>query len=1223
MGRECQQFCEEKKEDMNQCLRCNQPCSATSLFCDECRSTLPRSPQSGEPVLPYEEQSTQAAQPVPTKISPVLMLPIREKAMTTPTMPTTPRTPTAPTAPTLPISNYDTAPMPTVKSPKSPLARANQAPQTPLPMNNGPTSAVEQALHRLSDAARRISGETGHGRTPRASRLKPLHDISADIQRQSTPHPSISDGSIFNDQQGEDLGVRMPDLWPWFQNDAEETDAGQWQNYTDPLQSRHLPGRAEAASIEAADIQRAIADGLLAAPFKSKKKIVNHLRLAFICLTIMAVLALGVDSVLLSFTFLHHSSQISKVSGPPTLSVSLGNSQRLSNVVEAGQVIILHLRHFTSSSNVYVSHDVDQPVMTNITNPKTFLLHVDQSGNADATTTIDNSWEPGFHTIQAEDSITHYTASATLQIQDGHTRPSQLQVETTTVYMGAKPQGANSSQSFTLSNQGTGSITWSANSNRSWLLLTPNQGTFSQSQTIIIGVQRIALKPGDYSGKITFTSNVGNAGNHIDVTVTMRVQPLSVNAPVLEITPAVLSFTASDGGNDPNAQYLVVSNPGKQPLHWSLSNNSPTSLTGPSSIFGMMDQSSNWLSLSQSSGSLVPDATTQIGVLVHGQNLLPGTYINTLVFGGAPNTTNSPQNITVSLTVQPSCGVTLNTGSLAFTAVVNQNSPGNQALSLSTTASCPNVVNWQTNTSAGWLSISPGNGQITQNTATTVITVGVSTQNLKSGTYTATIAVVAGQNSQTVLVTLTVQPPLPPSTPVMAVSQLSLNFSTTQGQSSPPGQSVTISNTANAGSSLHWNTSVATLASSWLGASPAYGIVAPGQTDQLSVTVNTTNLTPGNYVGQIVLNASDGNGNVAGGSPQTIMINLTVLPPCALAQPSSSTMVFSTLQGSSPSPQSLTLTASGNCSWPLSWKANIPSTSSWLSITPTTGTLSASGQSTTLVVSPSASGLAPGTYSTLISVAASDTTNTPAQGSPQSIAVTLTVAQPCTLQTIPATSVSLTMAQGATPPSQTIALSETGSCAYPVSWAVTGDSNSASWLVISSTSGSDSGTGSSFSVSVNLSATLTPGTYKGILTITASGTGGAAVNPQTLPVTLVVTGYSVSGVVDACTTTPCATPTPLGAASVSLVNTSGTIVMTTTANSAGAFSFSNVAVGTYAISASGTDSAGNQYTGSTAATTIVQNTSGIIVDVYTSTPTPTGTVTIRIDWMRRHPALAL
>lgn len=1193
---------------MNQCLRCNQPCSTTSLFCDKCRSTLPdSSPREGLAQLAYEEQSNQVEQFPNANISPLLMLPIRENVI---------RVPTAPTTPTMPISNYDTAPMPTLKSPQAVASQVQaQAPQTPPPLSNDSASVVEQALHRLSEAARRISGETGHGRTPRASRLRPLHDISSDIQRRSTPHPSIGDHGVFNDQQGEDLGARMPDLWPWFQNDAEESDAGQWPNYTDPLQSRHLPGRDEAARIEAADIQRAIADGLLATPFKGKKKIVNHLRLAFICLTVMAVLALGVDSVLLSFAFLHTPSQISKVSGPPTLSISLGSHQQLSNIVEAGQVITLHLRQFTPSSNIYISHDVDQPVMTNLTNAKTLLLRVDQNGSADAITTIDNSWEPGFHTIQAEDSITHYTASTTLQIQNGHTLPSQLQVETTTVDMGAKPQGANSSQSFTLSNQGTGSITWSANSNQPWLLLTPNQGTFSRSQTIIIGVQRISLKPGNYSGKITFTSNVGS---HINVTVTMTVQPLSVTAPVLEITPAVLSFTASDGGNNPNMQYLVVSNPGKQPLHWSLSNNSPTSLSGPSSIFGMMDQSSNWLSLSQSSGSLVPGATTQIGVIVNSQNLLSGTYINTLVFSGGPDTANSPQNITVSLTIQPSCGLSLNTGSLSFTDVVNQNNPGSQAFSLGTTASCPQVVNWQASTSAGWLSISPGRGQITQNAATTVITVGVSAQSLKAGTYTATIAVVAGQNSQTVLVTLTVQPPLSPSTPVMAVSQLSLNFSTTQGQSSPPGQSVTITNTASSGSSLHWNTTVATLASSWLGASPVYGIVAPGQTEQLSVNVNTTNLTPGNYVGQIVLNASDGNGNIAGGSPQTIMINLTVLPPCALAQPSSSAMVFSTLQGSNPSPQSLTLTASGNCGWPLSWKATIPGTaSSWLSITPTSGTLSASGQSTTLVVSPFASGLAPGTYSTSISIAASDTTNIPAQGSPQNISVSLTVAQPCTLQTTPSTSVSLTMAQGTTPPSQAVALSEKGSCAYPITWTVTGDSGSTSWLVISPTSGSDSGTGSSFGVSVNSSAALTPGTYKGTLTITASGTGGAAVSPQTLPVVLVVTGYTVSGVVDACTTTPCATPTPLAAASVNLVNSSGTIVATTTASSAGTFSFSNVAVGTYAISASGTDSVGIQYTGSTSAITISQNTTGITVDAYSSTATTSGII-FKTAWIRSY-----
>jgi hypothetical protein len=1089
------------------------------------------------------------------------------------------------------LSDYDTTPIPTVKTP-----------QTPPPLAIGEqASIVEQAIHRLSEAAQCITAaESGHVRIPRVSRLKPLRDISADIQRTSTPLPTLADSENVASQQSNDLGQRMPDLWPWLQGDSEENEAAQWPNYTDPLLSRRIPSRGDAARIEEADTQRAIADGLLVSSSRRKRSRLNRLRLAFICLSILAVIALGVDSLLLSVAFLHTSRSVGKVNGPPTLTISLRGQSQLSNVVTIGQSIDLRLRNFTPSSFVFLTHDVGQLVQTDLGTP---LVRVDQNGNADVTAVVDDSWGPGFHTIQAEDRTTHYTASATIQItlaSTGHTSPSHLQVIPGELDMGQAPQGANTIRQLTLSNEGTGSLTWSANSSQPWLLLTPNQGTFSKSQTVVVGVQRTSLKPGNYRGKITFTSSVGN---HVDVMITMTVQPLSTNTPVLEVTPAVLSFTALDGDPAPNpdTQYLLINNPGSQPLTWSLSDDTPTSLSGQGTSFGAMDQSPNWLSLSQSSGTVVAGSTTSIGVVVHSQHLLPGTYINTLVFSGAAGTTDSPQSVTISLTIQPSCGLTLNTGGMSFTAVVGQGNPSNQALSLGITPSCPNGVNWQASTSASWLSVTPNSGKITAGTPNTVMTVGVDTQGLHTGTLTGTISLVTGQNSQTVLVTLTMQAPLPPSAPVMGISQLSLNFSTTQGQSSPPGQSVTITNTASpGGSTLSWHVSVGTLASSWLGASPASGTITAGQTGQLAVNVDTSGLTPGTYVGQVMIIGTDSSGTQsAGGSPQTITVNLLVLPPCALAQPSSSALAFTALQGSSsPAPQSLNLTASGNCGWPLHWQVSVPSTASWLSISPMSGQLSTSGQSTTLVVSPVAAGLAPGTYSASVSVTAIDASNTPAQGSPQVFAVTLTVSQPCTLQVSPASGISMTAAQGQVPPAKTLSLSDVGSCAFPVSWTASGDSNSANWLTLSATSGTDSGNGSSISVGVNSAATLIPGTYHGVITITASGTGGASVqsSPQTIPVVLKITGFTISGVVEACADTTCASPTPLPSAALNLVNSSGTTIATIQANSTGNFSFIDVPLGSYTISASGTDSSGTPYTGSLGVT-VSKNTSGLMVNV--------------------------
>src|SRR5450755_593000 len=185
---------------------------------------------------------------------------------------------------------------------------------------------------------------------------------------------------------------------------------------------------------------------------------------------------------------------------------------------------------------------------------------------------VDLSWTAGFHAIEAEDITTRYTASATLQITGaGPTRPSRLSIGVSSLDLGEDLQGANTIQPLTLQNSGGGSISWAASSNQPWLLISPPQGVFSTSQTIAVAVERANLKPGDYTGTITFSSNVGSA-QWVSVHMTVRLLPTNAG-PVLEVTPPVLSFTALDGELSPPSQALMISNPGSQRLNWSITGN--------------------------------------------------------------------------------------------------------------------------------------------------------------------------------------------------------------------------------------------------------------------------------------------------------------------------------------------------------------------------------------------------------------------------------------------------------------------------------------------------------------------------------------------------------------------------------------------------------------------------------------------------------------------------
>ena len=415
----------------------------------------------------------------------------------------------------------------------------------------------------------------------------------------------------------------------------------------------------------------------------------------------------------------------------------------------------------------------------------------------------------------------------------------------------------------------------------------------------------------------------------------------------------------------------------------------------------------------------------------------PGAYTGTLLFT-ANGAIDSSQAVNVSVVVQPHCGLVTSTGFLAFTVVAGQNTLANQSLSLNATASCAGTPTpWSYSSTASWLSITPGSGQL-KGTVSSIVTASVNAGGLAPSTkpYYADLSFVFGQSTLTVMAQLIVQVAPPSAAPIMSASPLSLNFSNIQGQSNPTGQVVTITN--NGHSALSWHVTATPLPSFvWLAASPSGGTIAPGQSGQVTINVNTAQLTPGNYVGQITLNGIDAKGNLAPGSPQIIVVNLVMQPPCTLSPPSSSALSFSAAQGASANPvaQTVMFTGTGSCVWPLSWKTTVAPAASWLTQTSSSGTIGGTGQSGSLGVNANITGLVARTYSTTVTITASDAGNVNVQGSTQTFTVTLTVLPPCVLSTPSPAALTFSLAQGqATSTALNVALSETGTCARPVTW---------------------------------------------------------------------------------------------------------------------------------------------------------------------------------------------
>jgi Viral BACON domain/Carboxypeptidase regulatory-like domain len=893
--------------------------------------------------------------------------------------------------------------------------------------------------------------------------------------------------------------------------------------------------------------------------FPTRKSQRNRQRFRFIALLAAAlVIAVLLISPLLLFK---HSS--TGGSGFPTLTLS-------SNPAKVGQKVLFTLSHVTPSTKVVLTHD-SQPIQIN---GLPFVI-ADSKGNANFSLSIDNHWGSGSHFIGAEDVATRKTASAYLQIIGQALTPLQpsLFIATKSIHMGADVVSANTVRTLNLVNSGGGSITWSASSSQPWLLVSPTQGTFSQHETISLAVQRAGLKPGDYNGNITLSTNISPPQS---IQVDMRVQSLPLKAaPVLVLPPALLSFTTIDGQPNASPQSLIISNPGSISLHWSLSINTIATQANQFSLTQAF--TCNWLSATPNEGTISPGATKLLKVHVNSQCLLPGSYVGTLKFK-APGAVDSSQEDNVSLTVQPNCGLITNTGYLAFTVVQGQdNIPPDQTLSLNTTPGCVGApTQWNSSSTVSWLMSSPENG-ILKGAASNPIPIRVSAKKLTPGIYTGNIFFVTGHSTLTVTVALTVQATLPFVSPIMSASPLSLNFSNIQGQPNPTDQVITISN--NGSRALNWHTNPQALAQSWLNTSPTGGTIPRGQSGQVTIHVNTTQLAPGNYVGLITLNGVDAKGNAAPGSPQIITVNLVVQSPCTISPPSSSALSFSAVQEASTNPatQTVMFTAWGGCEWPLSLKASVAPPAKWLTLTQPNDFIGGNEQSSSIEVTTNITNLAAGIYKTTVTIAASDASGVRVQGSTQHFNVTLTVLlPPCLLSAPSPATLAYSLAQGqAASALTTVALSESGTCAHPVIWQA---STSSTWLALTATSGVDGGTGSSFGVAAS-AVNEVPGTYTGTISITATDSTGLAVgSSQSVAVTLTVTGFTINGTVLACADQTCISPQALAGATVTVLS-GNTTVATTTADSSGNYSFSNMPLGSYIITADGYDASNIHYLG--------------------------------------------
>ena len=742
--------------------------------------------------------------------------------------------------------------------------------------------------------------------------------------------------------------------------------------------------------------------------------------------------------------------------------------------VALGAIITVRGTNFTPRGRVGLTRDSAIPVMDTGNNT---IIQADNKGSFTDTIIVEPEWQAGSHIMRAEDAHLHKIAAFTILVT-GHSpslRPAYLLLSTNSLDLGSGDQATNSTKTITLTNAGGGQISWQTATTQPWLLLTPKSGSFSTGQSIqvTIAADRSNMQPGSYSAQVIFTSTAGKAALPVKMKTTL-LQP--GHEPVLQLTPPVLSFTASDGGISPPGQVLTVSNPGVLPLQWS------------ASISG----GNGWLSASPSSGNVSKGGSQAVVIGINSSSQLPGVYNGVITFAGQGAVKDSPQKVYVSLTVLPLCALQASPGNLAFTGVSSQPASAAKIISLNVTQNCTAPLQWSavatTNIGGHWLNISPAGG-----TTPSYPSISVNATGLGPGIYGGSIFFRSTTGTQTLPITFFIGQP---TTPILATTPATMGFSGVIGQSQPAGQAITITNTG--GGMLNWQaTATTSFGGAWLAVSSTSGSLTSSQSVSVNVTATVlSGLTPNTYTGMVTITGKDSTGLSALGSPQSIPVNFKVLPPCTIAAAPPALSFAGVVAQPNPAAQPATITASGTCTHPLSWKAT-PS-AAWITTTPASGSVSLTAPSTTSI-GVSLSGLTANNYTGQVTITAVDSVTQQAVGTSQTITVTLSLQPPCTLQGPSVSGENFNSEVGANPATQTFTIGIFGACTGNVTITPTVTQN---WLAVTPPSATITGGSTTFTVTVT-SASLAAGNYNGSISLAAVDAGITITgSPQTVGVTL-------------------------------------------------------------------------------------------------------------------------
>lgn len=378
--------------------------------------------------------------------------------------------------------------------------------------------------------------------------------------------------------------------------------------------------------------------------------------------------------------------------------------------------------------------------------------------------------------------------------------------------------------SVEITNDGEGSLRWTASDHASWIQLDPTEGDVPG--TLTIRLDPANLDPGVYEADVTVTATASGVA---DTEVTTIPVTFLVTRPGLNVSPSTIERSTKVGSNESFTETLQVTNSGTGELAWSAT------------------EDRSWLTLGTSSGT----GNGSIPVAINSAGLAGGTYHDTITVT-SPGAIGSPAHVAVTLSVLAP-GLAVTPGLIRDTVPVGSPTPKTTTLHVTNTGN--GTVTWTATKTQLWLSVAPATGTAPP---AADVTVTLDPTGLLPGIYRDTIVFSAPEalnGAVHVPVEFVV------AQPGLNVAPAAITATADQNDGKKPFD---LAVTNSAGGALAW---VASTDRPWITLSSLGGL-APST---LTVTLDPSGLTAGTYVGSVTVSSPG-----AAGSPFLVPVQFTI-----------------------------------------------------------------------------------------------------------------------------------------------------------------------------------------------------------------------------------------------------------------------------------------------------------------------------------------------------------